>query len=707
MKATVFALLAFAISSAVPVAEGARYPSSFLDVKRAVRTTESDRTITKVVKLLRKMLDESKKEADEERTLYAKFKCYCNQNEEEKKESIEKLTKQIGQMEAKIDELQASNGILSSEIAQLQAKMDANEKLRKTAESVREDEKKAFEKGEEDMTKGLDQMGQAIDILVAIGADQSLAASAEHQQFMAGYKAPLLLKLKTSINAALLAADTFLTPDDRSKAESLLQSPFAGAHTAQAGEIVGILKRIKETFKSNLESARSAEEAAVKAHEEFLATKKDEFDVLEKSLKSKETKIADNDETLGETKTAIEEAEKQKAEDEAFLEKLVPMCEKKAKQFEERNLFRTNEEAAISEAIAILDSDKAFSTFGKVKATSEGATGLFLQLSVSDRRQLALQSLERAPLRSSRITQLLVMLRDGNPFTEVLDEIDAMKKLIEKEQKVDDEQLAWCKSERKENEAMQKAKTAEVKELKSAITELETTIDHPETGLKVMIEETKEKIVENQKSQEDETKVRKEENALYIKNVERTAVAAEMLQRAIAVLEKYYAQLETNLKLVQEDPAPPETWSGDFKGQSESGNKVIDMLKFILKETEDEEAKYKEDEKQAQSDYEESMEELKKTEEELRKSLVKYQKELADAEKDLEMKKLDLEKTEHDKAAVEKYLETIKPGCDFITDNYDDREKYRALETKALEKAATLLKDTPAYKAAAAKEDKF
>jgi len=610
-------------------------------------------------------------------------------------------------MEAKIDELQASNGILSSEVAQLQAKMDANEKLRKTAKTVREDEKKAFEKGEEDMTKGLDQMGQAIDILAAIGADQSLAASAEHQQFMAGYKAPLLLKLKTSINAALLAADTFLTPSERSKANSLLQSPFAGAHAAQSGEIVGILKKIKETFKSNLESARSAEKAAVKAHEEFLATKKDEFDVMEKSLKSKETKIADNDESLGEKKTAIEEAKKQMAEDEAFLEKLLPMCEKKAKQFEQRNMFRTNEEAAISEAIAILDSDKAFSTFGNVKATSEGATGLFLQLSGSGRRQLALQSLEQAPLRSPRIMRLLVLLRGGNPFTQVLDEIDAMKKLIEKEQKVDDKQLAWCKSERKESEANQKAKSAEIKELKSAITELETTIDHPETGLKVMIEETDAKLVENQKSQEDETKVREEENALYIKNIARTAEAAEMLQRAIAVLEKYYGQLEKNLALPQEDPEPPETWSGDFKGQGESGNKVIDMLTFILKETEEEEANHKKEEKEAQSDYEESMEELKKTEEELRKSSVKYRKELADAEKDLEMKTLDLEKTEHDKAAIEKYLKTIKPGCDFITDNYDDREKYRALETKALDKAATLLKDTPAYKKAAAKEDKF
>mmetsp|Transcript_95662 Transcript_95662/g.184524 ORF Transcript_95662/g.184524 Transcript_95662/m.184524 type:complete len:726 (+) Transcript_95662:41-2218(+) len=725
MKATACALLAFTISSAVPVVSGARYRPSFLDVSRAERTTEGKRTISKVVKLLKKMLEDSRKEADEERTLYAKFKCYCNQNEKEKTESIETLTKQIGLLEAKIEELQGSNGMLSSEIAQLQAKIDANKQMLKVAESSREDEKKAFEKGEEDMTKGLDQMGQAIDILVAIGADQSLAASAEHQNFMAGYKAPLLLKLKTSINEALLAADTFLTPNERSKAESLLQAPLAGAHATQSGEIVGILKKIKETFKSNLESARSAEKAAVKAHEEFVKTKEEAGDVMDKALKSKEAKIAENDESLGEKKEAIQEATKQKADDEAFLDKLMPMCETKAKEFEQRNLFRANEEAAISEAIAILDSDEAFDTFGKVKATSEGATGLFLQLSMkeppharsprdgveSNMRQSALQSLERVPLRSSRIMQLQVLLRDGNPFTKVLDAIDAMKQVIEKEGEIDDKQLAWCKSERKESEANQKAKKGEIKALKSAIAELESSIDHPETGLKVMIEKTAEKLAENQQSQEDETKVRKEENSLYQKNVYHTAEAAEMLQRAIAALEKYYAQLEKEnkreLELAQEDPAPPETWSGEFKGQGGQGNKVIEMLKFVLKGTEDEETQYRADEKKAQSDFEASMKELKKSEDELLKSGVKLKKELADAEKNLVMKQEDLEKTQHDKAAIDKYLETIKPGCDFITDNYDDRVKNRAVETKALDKAAELLKGTPAYKAAAAKEDKL
>jgi len=704
---------------------GVRSRRSFLDARRAVTTIEGDRTISKVVKLLQKMLEDSKKKAEEERKLYAKFKCYCDDNEAGKKESINTLTKQIGLLEAQIEEHLSENGVLSSESAQLQAKMDANEQLRKTAEAFREDEKKTFEKAEEDMTKGIEQMGQAIDILVAIGADQSLAASAEHQQFMAGYKGPLLMTLHTSIKEALLAANTFLKPDERSKLESLLQSPFTGAHAAQSGEIVGVLKTLKEAFGSNLESARSAEKAAIKAHEEFLATKKEEFDILEESLKRKEATMTENDESLGQKKETIQEAEKQKSDDEAFLEKLVPMCETKASEFEQRNMFRANEEAAISEAIAILDSDKAFNTFGKVKATSEGATGLFLQLSAkkpsqvrdlqgkaaSKVRQLALQSLEHAPVRSSRIMQLLVLLRDGNPFTKVLEEIDSMMELIQKEQKVDDEQLSWCKTERTESRANQKAKETEIKELKSSITDLETSIDHPETGLKVMIQETEEKLTENQKSQDEEAKVRKEENALYRKNVQNTAEAAAMLQLGIAALEKYYAQLEKEkvkeLELAQQDPAPPETWSGGYKGQSEQGNKVIEMLKFVLKSTEDEETTYHSEEKKAQSDFEASMEELKKSEEELQKSLVEYRKQLADAEKDLVMKREELDKTEHDKAAIEKYLETLKPGCDFITDNYADRADYRAAETTALKKATELLKGTTAYKAAMAQKEKF
>merc|ERR1712157_541232 len=91
--------------------------------------------------------------------------------------------------------------------------------------------------------------------------------------------------------------------------------------------------------------------------------------------------MGDNDGDLSSKKTSLEEAIKQKEDDEEFLEKLLEMAKKKAKNYEERKMLRANEEAAIAEAISILNSDEAFATFGGADATSSGAVkGALIQL---------------------------------------------------------------------------------------------------------------------------------------------------------------------------------------------------------------------------------------------------------------------------------------------------------------------------------------
>merc|ERR1719498_725407 len=98
------------------------------------------------------------------------------------------------------------------------------------------------------------------------------------------------------------------------------------------------------------------------------------------------------------------------------------------------------------------------------------------------------------------------------------------------------------------------------------------------------------------------------------------------------------------------------------------------------------------------------MKKLKKSQKDMEESIVKLKKELTEAEKELIEKNTDLKETTAAKEAIEKYLEKIKPGCDFITKNMKLREENRATETKALNKAKGLIEDTPAYKKAVAKE---
>ena len=52
---------------------------------------EAQGTMTKVVKLLQELMDKSKEDGKEEATLYAKFKCYCDTQEEEKNTAIDQI----------------------------------------------------------------------------------------------------------------------------------------------------------------------------------------------------------------------------------------------------------------------------------------------------------------------------------------------------------------------------------------------------------------------------------------------------------------------------------------------------------------------------------------------------------------------------------------------------------------------------------------
>merc|ERR1719188_2837597 len=93
--------------------------------------------------------------------------------------------------------------------------------------------------------------------------------------------------------------------------------------------------------------------------------------------------LAENDGSLSDKKTELGSEVEAKADAEDFLVKLEPMCSDKAKEYQERKLFRTNEQAAISKAIALLNSDAAFKTFAKVKSTGGGGSAASLvQLSV-------------------------------------------------------------------------------------------------------------------------------------------------------------------------------------------------------------------------------------------------------------------------------------------------------------------------------------
>merc|ERR1719159_1909624 len=159
-----------------------------LALSTAADVKDDKRTITKVVKILEGMLEKSQKEGDEERVIYAKFKCYCDTSEAEKKASIKQLTETIELLESQIAETQGDTGGLSSECADLKTKMAENKQARDEATQLRKKEKKAFEDEEADLKEAIKDMKEAIEVLAKVGADQTKSdGAADNKKFMAGF----------------------------------------------------------------------------------------------------------------------------------------------------------------------------------------------------------------------------------------------------------------------------------------------------------------------------------------------------------------------------------------------------------------------------------------------------------------------------------------------------------------------------------------
>jgi DNA repair exonuclease SbcCD ATPase subunit len=682
---------------------------------------KDDRAVTKVVKLLEGMMVKSKEDGDKDRNLYAKFKCYCDTQEAKKTAEIEGLTTNIARLESSIEKLKGATGELSTECSQLRADMQENEQARESAQSIRDKEHENFVAEEEDLVAAIDQMKLAIDTLAEVGADQTMeGAAADHKMAMAGFegsflekKGAALAKFGAHVKEALTAASAFLPSKEKKVVASFVQAPFTGTYSAVSGEVVGILKNMRDTFTENLATARSTEEAQFKANEKFQEIKTVAYDKMSGLYDEKQAKLGENDDQLASDQKLLAEDKEQKAIKEDFLAELIPLCAERKKEYEERVALRANEDAAIAEALAILNSDAAFAAMGKTDATSTGATG-FLQLAsvhshkpdaIREKAQLLLKKAGSA-IGSLRLAQIAVSLEAENPFEVVLKEIKKMIKLTEEEGKVDKEKLDWCRDEREKNEAELEEKKSQISELESKINELTNTIHEPEVGLIDSIKKDEESLVECGESQTTATTQRQGENAAYQTDISNLVEAEDLLSRAVKVLEKYYSDIEDEVKDEHEavtlsgesEAAPDAGLEKGYSGQAGAGKKVIDMITFIADETKKEEKVAHEDEQAAQSDYEELLTGLKEEEVKLKESIANLKETLSEKEKELMDAENLLKKTEEEKAAIEAYLLSIKPGCDFMEDNFDLRETRRASETSALEEASTLLKDSPAYK---------
>merc|ERR1719235_2039706 len=126
-----------------------------------------------------------------------------------------------------------------------------------------------------------------------------------------------------------------------------------------------MLKSMKDELSRDIASLTKDEEAAVSGFTSMKASKEKEIEFADESIESKKERVGALAVSVVQLKDVIEDSAKEAEDAKKFAATLEKQCAEKKKEWDSRCKARSDELAAIGEAISILNDDDALDVFKK------------------------------------------------------------------------------------------------------------------------------------------------------------------------------------------------------------------------------------------------------------------------------------------------------------------------------------------------------
>jgi len=642
-----------------------------------------NRPVTKVVTLLKDMIVQLEKEAEEDAEIYDNMVCWCTTNDKDKVKSIDDAEAKIDDLTTKIEELTALAARLTGEIEDLEEEIKKNQDALAKAKSMREKELAEFAKMESDTLASIDSLGGAIQVLSKHHPSAALLQTSVSQLYLAASTA----QKEMEKNAKRL--EGILTPSQKRKIASLLQQPAsAGSYAPASGEIFGILKQMKETFETDLAAAQEDEKKSQAAYEELKAAKEAEIAAAQEQVTTKTGELATTKEKKAAAETDKEETMESLAADEKYLVNLKEKCALTSKEYEERLATRQLEMQAVSKAMGVLTSEDAMDTFSNTFSfvqTSQSMTNLKSKRRANASKLLA--NLARKYSNPHLMTLAMKVRLDA--FEKVKAAIDDMIAELLKQQEDEKAQKDFCVEGFNTNEAGTTEKEREKTDLTTLIEDLTMQIDELHKAIETLKAEIGEMQLQLKRAGEDRDK----ENKEFQTTVAEQRATQILLTKALDVLKGFYGiQALLQLKLKHQQPAGPPPPPG-FKAykKSDAAGGVMSMITQIIEDAKAMEAEAIKGEEDALAAYSTFVTETNtsidtKAKEIVQKSELKATKEdeRTEAEEQRSQVMAELE-------ALATELADLHKACDYVLKNFDVRQTARMEEVEALKQAKAIL----------------
>jgi len=689
----------------------------------------------KIITMLQDMQKELEREGEMEKEIFEKAMCACETGQKELQKTIEDATAEIEEQSSAIEAQTAEKSQLTQEIEDHKSSQAQAEKDLSEATAIRDKAHKNFMKEAKDTKHSLAGLDKAIPAIEkGMGASSLMQTRVGHH-------------LRRTIEITRL-----LSPEERTGVLAFLDAGSSdedqdgdSVQAPGSGEILGILKNMKDEMSKDLTEMQDREKGDFESFNELKAAKTQEISVNAKAVITKDKRIGALALSLSEANHALEDAQEELANGQKMLSSMKEDCAGKQKEMMTRAKSRADENAAIGDAVKILNDDDALATFSKAKSFVQRPPRIqqtydaFLQVSTKLRikhahRSVAQHQHEEEP--------------PGEAEKLVSGMIEGMVAVLHDEDVGDEHKKAWCANETETNHALEAEKKTLMEKTEATITESEDTI----ATLAEEIKGLTLKIQELDKMVHEATEQRKAEHQEFVDSFATSTTAIRLVTKAIKRLEKFYSpekyaaekkaatdaalskaglallskrtethrqemkaaavtkmentlmpggfddfvQVKANMRLKQ--PEIPATPAALFQKQESGGviglmNEFVTDIKMDMTEAETEE-------KFNAKDYVRIMTEAQQTRAEDTKAL--NAKKTAKASLDtklLEDKEL-LEATKDEHHNLELYLAQLHGECDFLMRNFEARHDGRIDSEVGLEDAKTIIthEEPPNYR---------
>jgi len=665
--------------------------------------------VQKVIQMLQDMSAKAKQEKNAEQVSFAEFSTWCTHEQANFKTSIAKGAESMELLSSEISKLTVEAKVLGEDIAKLQADVADYEADVKKSTSQRAKDNKAFLAESQDYAESVDAIDRAIVVLQKRAHDQPAAL------LQLSESALLPAKAQAMITA-------FMGMMEDASDASVSAAPEANAYEFQSSGVVDMLKKLKDEFRGQLADCQKQEMNSKHAFDMKLADLTDSIENSNSDIEQKSIQKSSKQEKAALDKKELASTTAGKAEDETTLSDTKVECEEKSMSFDEKQQLRTEEIAAIQQAIKILGSEAATGGTKHLSMTQKKAAAL-VQLRGGEENAEESEGIRRkvrefleaegARLHSSQLS-LLAQKLVADPFGKVKKMIDSMITRLLSEANDDAQHEGFCDQEVGKSKVTRAKLSEDIDALNAAVEEGKSKI----MSLTQEIATLSKEVAELDTSRTEATKMRTAEKAKNKATVEDTSAAQKAVEAAVAVLKKFYEGASVATGFVQTNDARPvmgsdewnslanpnfkgtvdkghkkgmQTFGETFQGQQDEAGGVLAMLEVVQSDYANIQADTKADESSAQKAYDDFMTEGKKNKAMKERQIAMNNADKASAETKVQDDTKDLKGTQDELLAADRYYAKLVPQCFDKGQTFEERTASREEEIASLKQALKIL----------------